>query len=56
LLPLLFSSEEVEVEIELKLQLTVGQSVLVSGTHLGPTTNFSFSFKFSLESGGFVIL
>jgi hypothetical protein len=35
---------------------SVGQSVLVSGTHLGPTTNFSFSLKFSLDSCGFVIL
>jgi hypothetical protein len=29
---------------------SVGQSVLVSGTHLGPVTNFSFSLKFSLEA------
>jgi hypothetical protein len=29
---------------------SVGQSVLVSGTHLGPATNFSFSLKFSLDS------
>jgi hypothetical protein len=40
---------------ELKLKLncdrqSVGQSVLVSGTHLGPVTNFSFSLKFSLDS------
>jgi hypothetical protein len=45
----------------LKLKLiydrqSVGQSVLVSGTHLGPTTNFSFSLKFPLYSCGFVIL
>jgi hypothetical protein len=33
---------------------SVGQSVLVSGTHLGPATNFSFSLKFSLDSCGFV--
>jgi hypothetical protein len=33
-----------------------GQSVLVSGAHLGPATNFSFSSKFSLDSCGFVIL
>jgi hypothetical protein len=44
----------------LKLKLnynrqSVGQSVLVSGTHLGPATNFSFSLKFSLDSCGFVI-
>jgi hypothetical protein len=35
---------------------SVGQSVLVSGTHLGPSTNFSFSLKFSLDSCRFVIL
>jgi hypothetical protein len=35
---------------------SVGQSVLVSGTHLGPVTNFSFSLKFPLDSCGFVIL
>jgi hypothetical protein len=29
---------------------SVGQSVLVSGTHLGPMTNFSFSLKFPLDS------
>jgi hypothetical protein len=34
---------------------SVGQSVLVSGTHLGQATNFSFSLKFSLDSCGFVI-
>jgi hypothetical protein len=47
--------------MQLKLQLiydrqSVGESVLVSGTHLGPSTNFSFSLKFSLDSFGFVIL
>jgi hypothetical protein len=35
---------------------SVGQSVLVSGALLGPTTNFSFSLKFPLDSCGFVIL
>jgi hypothetical protein len=35
---------------------SVGQSVLVSGAHLGPTTNFSFSLRFSLDSFRFVIL
>jgi hypothetical protein len=35
---------------------SVGQSVLVSGTHLGPVTNFSFSLKLLLESCRFVIL
>jgi hypothetical protein len=48
-------------KLKLKLKLiydlqSVGQSVLVSGTHLGPATNFSFSLKFSLNSCGFVIL
>jgi hypothetical protein len=45
----------------LKLKLNydrqpVGQSVLVSGTYLGPATNSSFSLRFSLDSYGFVIL
>jgi hypothetical protein len=35
---------------------SVGQSVLVSGAHLGPVTNFSFSLKFPSGSCGFVIL
>jgi hypothetical protein len=40
---------------KLKLKLiydrqSVGQSVLVSGTHLGPVTNFSFSLKFPLDN------
>jgi hypothetical protein len=35
------------------LQL-VGQSVLVSGTHVGPATNFSFSLKFPLDICGFI--
>jgi hypothetical protein len=35
---------------------SVGKSDLVSGTHLGPMTNFSFSLKFSLDSCRFVIL
>jgi hypothetical protein len=35
---------------------SVGQAVLVSGAHLGPTTNFSFSLTFSLDICGFVIL
>jgi hypothetical protein len=39
---------------KLKLKLiydrqSVGQSVLVSGTHLGPATKFSFSLKFSFR-------
>jgi hypothetical protein len=35
---------------------SVGQSVLVSGTHLWPATNSSFSLNFFLDSCGFVIL
>jgi hypothetical protein len=35
---------------------SVGQSVLVSGAHLGPATNFSFTLKFPSDSCGFVIL
>jgi hypothetical protein len=46
----------VVLEVEVKLRPTVGQSVLVSGAHLGPVTNFSFSLKFYLDSCGFVIL
>jgi hypothetical protein len=34
---------------------SVGQSALVSGTHLGPATNCSFSLKFSLDSFGLLI-
>jgi hypothetical protein len=33
-----------------------GQSVLVSGAHLGPVTSFSFAMKFPVDSWGFVIL
>jgi hypothetical protein len=49
------------VMVKLKLKLNYyrhpdGQSILVSATHLGPATNFSFSLKFSLDSCGFVIL
>jgi hypothetical protein len=35
---------------------SVGQSVLVSGAHLGPVANFSFSLKFPSDSCVFVIL
>jgi hypothetical protein len=50
-----------KLKLKLKLKLiydrqSVGQSVLVSGTHLEPATNFSFSLKFSLDSCGFVVL
>jgi hypothetical protein len=43
------------VMLKLKLKIiygwqSVGQSVLVSGAHLGPVTNFSFSLKFSSDS------
>jgi hypothetical protein len=54
-------SSEPMNKLKLKLKLhydrqSVGQSVLVSGTYLGPTTNFSFSLKFSLDSCRVVIL
>jgi hypothetical protein len=50
-----------ENEMELKLKLiydrqSIGQSVLVSGAHLGPAANVSFSLKFPLDSCGFIIL
>jgi hypothetical protein len=53
-------TEEFWTEV-LKLKLiydrqSVGQSALVSGAHLGPMTNFSFSSKFPLDSCVFVIL
>jgi hypothetical protein len=43
--------------LKLKLKLiydrqSVGQSVLVSGAHLGPVTNFYFAMKFPLDSCG----
>jgi hypothetical protein len=34
----------------------VSQSALLSGAHMGPVTNFSFSLKFPLDSCGIVIL
>jgi hypothetical protein len=48
-------------KLKLKLKLicdrqSVGQSVLVSGAHLGPVTDFSFSLKFPSDSCDFVIL
>jgi hypothetical protein len=52
-------AETLSLYCELKLiydRQSVGQSVLVSGTHLGPVTNFSFSLKFPLDSCEFVIL
>jgi hypothetical protein len=47
--------------LKLKLKLiydrhSVGQSVPVSGAHLGPLTNFSFALKFSIDSCVFVVL
>jgi hypothetical protein len=48
-----------ELDIELKLNYdrqSIGQSVLVSGAHLGPAIDFPFCLKFSLYSCGFVIL
>jgi hypothetical protein len=41
---------EVEFVVEVKLLPTFGQSVLVSGTHPGQATIFSFSLKFILDS------
>jgi hypothetical protein len=35
---------------------SVGQYVLVSGAHLGPVANFSFTLKFLLDINGFVSL
>jgi hypothetical protein len=46
----------VEVEVNFYDRRSVGQSVLVSGAHLGPVTNFSVSLKFPLDSCRFVIL
>jgi hypothetical protein len=45
----------------LKLKLiydrqSIGQSVLVSGAHLGPLKTLPFSLKFPLDSRGFAIL
>jgi hypothetical protein len=43
--------------VEIQVEVEVSQSaVVVSGTHLGPATNFSISLKFTLDSCGFVIL
>jgi hypothetical protein len=47
-------STKVKVKVILRRQ-SVGQSVLVSGTHLGPATNFFHSlFDFFFSSFGFV--
>jgi hypothetical protein len=60
-LVLLFINVSDTDTMKLKLKLiydrqSVGQSVLVSGTHLRPATNFSFSLKFPLDSCGLVSL
>jgi hypothetical protein len=44
-----------QLQLQFQFQLiydrqSVGQSVLVSGAHLGPVTNFYFSLKFLLDS------
>jgi hypothetical protein len=60
--PFLRSETQALVEcLLLKLKLicdrqSVGQSVLVSGAHLGTLTNFSFSLKFPSDICVFVIL
>jgi hypothetical protein len=46
----------VPVEVEVTLRPSVSQSVLVSGAHLRPATNFAFALKLSSDSCGFVIL
>jgi hypothetical protein len=55
-----FTSSGIEPAKKLKLnydrQSVVCQSGFVSGTHLGPATNFSLTLKFSWDSCGFVIL
>jgi hypothetical protein len=55
----LFAHSRLSSKLKLKLiydRQSVSQSVLVSDTHLGPATNFSFSLKFPSDSCGFVIL
>jgi hypothetical protein len=57
----LLGSLKLKLKLKLQLQLiydrqSVGQCVLVSGAHLGLTTNFSFSLKFPSDSCGIVIL
>jgi hypothetical protein len=48
-----FDAQQLQLIYDLQ---SVGQSVLVSGVHLGPVTNFSFSSKFPSDSCVFVIL
>jgi hypothetical protein len=43
------------LKLKMKLKLiydrqSVGQSVMVSGAHLGPLTNFSFAMRFSVTA------
>jgi hypothetical protein len=57
----LVSATEKCSETTMKLKLiydrhSVGQPVLVSGAHLGPANNFSFSLKFPSDSWGFAIV
>jgi hypothetical protein len=54
-----FLDRSLHILLKLKLNYdrqAVGQSVLVSGAHLGTATHFSFSLKFSLDICEFVIL
>jgi hypothetical protein len=54
-----FSKQQRALKSKLKLIYdwqSVRQSVLVSGTHLGPATNFSFFLESPLDSCGFVML
>jgi hypothetical protein len=52
------TTHQVKVKVTLRPtdRQSVGQSVLMSGAHLVPETNFSFSLRFSLDSCWFVIL
>jgi hypothetical protein len=59
-LPRTLDTIRISLKLKLKLKLyhdpqSFRQRVLVSGTHLGSATNFSFSLKFPLDSCGFVI-
>jgi hypothetical protein len=55
----LTDADKVVRKLKLKLmydRLSVGQSILVSGAHLRPVTNFSLFSKFPSDSCMFVIL
>jgi hypothetical protein len=59
IVPRKFTFDYIMLKLKLKLiydRQSVGQSVLVSGVHLGPVTNFSFSSKFHSDICVFVIL